>query len=755
MAMSESIQSYSNTRGGGVYIPPFKLAQMYESILKEKNSKSQEYQRVMWDTLKKSINGIINKANTSNISEISLELFNENLIRGKGLLVKSIMKSQMASPTFTAVYAAILSIINSKLPDIGKIACNRYISMFQKAFKRNSKINLQTSLKMIAHLVNNQIVTDILAFEILLLFLENYSADSIDLACDFMKECGQTLESTNPSIAQEVYEKFRSILHEGNIEKRSEYSIEALFAVRRSNYKSFPALTEELDLVLDDDKIMHNISLQDEIKCNYEAPKETDDTQIGTEEYLDNFRFEPNYDENEEEWNKIKLEIIGEADALDLKKERAEAEALDAMRLEVNNNAKIIDMTEKDLVNLKKTIYLTIISSLDFQECCHKLLKLNLRSGQEIELVGMIIDCCIQERTYEKFFGLLSERFCVLNEIYKECFEAQFETHFFRVHRLETNKLRNLAYLFVHLLYTKAISWSVLSIIRLTEEDTTTSSRIFIKTIFLELAKYLGIEKLSTILLDQTISYYVKGLFIKSSDPKETRFCINYFTSIGLGALTEDLRAYLDTCQALVEKTEISSESESENESANDEIMGDEEVEEVEQNDDEDIRKVEDIKSNAEVANRVNTIKQENNEDESASEYSSSSSSSDISEESKKSNESVRTSSVARKSRVRDSSQETIINENLKGHNKNKDKRKSRSRSVSQRTRRRDRKYSDSIDSRKEHDRSKPNYKYYNDRNTRDEKYDRYNKRRRYSRDRGSSSSKVRKSHYKNDFRRK
>jgi len=36
----------------------------------------------------------VNKVNVSNISNIVMELFNENLMRGKGLLIKSIMKAQ-------------------------------------------------------------------------------------------------------------------------------------------------------------------------------------------------------------------------------------------------------------------------------------------------------------------------------------------------------------------------------------------------------------------------------------------------------------------------------------------------------------------------------------------------------------------------------------------------------------------------------------------------------------------------------------
>ena len=52
------------------------------------------------------------------------------------------------------------------------------------------------------------------------------------------------------------------------------------------------------------------------------------------------------------------------------------------------------------------------------------------------------------------------------------------------IHRLETNKLRNVASLFAHLLSTDGLPWSVLQCIRLTEEETTSSSRIFIKYLF-------------------------------------------------------------------------------------------------------------------------------------------------------------------------------------------------------------------------------------------------------------------------------
>lgn len=93
----------------------------------QKDKYSPEFQKFTWEELKKSINGIINKVNVSNISNIILELFNENLIRGKGLLARSILKSQMASPNFTHVYAALIAVLNTKLPELGELIIHRVL----------------------------------------------------------------------------------------------------------------------------------------------------------------------------------------------------------------------------------------------------------------------------------------------------------------------------------------------------------------------------------------------------------------------------------------------------------------------------------------------------------------------------------------------------------------------------------------------------------------------------------------------------
>jgi len=527
-------------RTGGAYIPPARLRAMQESIT---DKSSTAYQRISWEAIKKSIHGIVNKVNVSNISIICRELFGENILRGRGLLSRSILQAQGASPTFTNVYAALVAIINTKFPAIGELILSRLVLVFRRSFRRNQKDLCLNACRFVAHLVNQQVVHEIMALEILTLLLENPTDDSVEVAVGFIKEIGLKLSEVSPRALNAIFERMRNILHEASIDKRTQYMIEVLFAIRKDGFSEHPIVLEELDLVEEDDQFTHMIHIDGEHKG---------------EEMLNVFKTDPDFLENEKNYLSIRKEILGESDddssSSSSGSDSSDSDDSDDGQAAMVDAAKgtadgmgetvIIDHTEINTVQLRRTIYLTIQSSVDFEECVHKLLKLQIPEKMWKEMCHMIVDCCGQNRTYEKFFGLTATRLCMLKREYMELFELIFVEQYETIHRLETNKLRNVGKFFSQLLYADAIPWSVLSAIVITEETTTSSSRIFIKILFQELSQYMGLPKLNERLQEDTMQVFFEGIFPKDN-PKNTRFAINFFTSIGLGGLTDELRDFL------------------------------------------------------------------------------------------------------------------------------------------------------------------------------------------------------------------
>ncbi|XP_028292574.1 pre-mRNA-splicing factor CWC22 homolog [Gouania willdenowi] len=549
------------TRTGGAYIPPAKLRMMQQQIT---DKSSLAYQRMSWEALKKSINGLINKVNVSNIVMIIQELLQENIVRGRGLLARSVLQAQAASPIFTHVYAALVAIINSKFPQIGELILKRLILAFRRSYRRNLKQQCLTASKFVAHLINQNVAHEVLCLEMLTLLLERPTDDSVEVAIAFLKECGLKLTEVSPKGINAIFERLRNVLHESAIDKRVQYMIEVMFAIRKDGFKDHPVTPDGLDLVDEDDQFTHMLPLDDE---------------YNTEDILNVFKMDPDFLENEEKYKTIKQDILDEgsdsgedgdgSDEDEDNDDENEGEGED-------EKVTILDKTEVNLVAFRRTIYLAIQSSLDFEECAHKLIKMDFPESQTKELCNMILDCCAQQRTYEKFFGLLAGRFCLLKKEYMESFEAIFSEQYDTIHRMETNKLRNVARLFAHLLYTDSVPWSVLESIHMSEETTTSSSRIFVKILFQELCAYMGLPRLNQRLKDITLQSFFEGLFPRDN-PRNTRFAINFFTSIGLGGLTDELREHLKNAPKMimtqnqeVESSDTSSSSSSTSDSSSD-----------------------------------------------------------------------------------------------------------------------------------------------------------------------------------------
>ena len=345
-----------------------------------------EYQRMTWDALKKSINGLVNKVNASNIKNILPELFSENMIRGRGLFARSVMKSQMASPHFSAIFAALVAVVNTKFPELGELVLKRIVLQFRRAFKRNDKPVCVAATKFLAHLINQQVVHELIALELLTVLLSSPTNDSVEVAIEFVKECGYTLNELTPQGLHGIFERFRGILHEGEIDKRVQFMIEGLFAARKAGFEGKKGVPEELDLVEEEDQIVHELSLDDDLQA---------------EAALDVFKVDPEYEESERKYAEIKKEILGESssdedsDASDGSSDESDEE--EAAAHQIVQQQQIEDQTETNLVNLRRTIYLTIMSSLDFEEAGHKLMKIlsaartrggNLHDADRVLLAG-------------------------------------------------------------------------------------------------------------------------------------------------------------------------------------------------------------------------------------------------------------------------------------------------------------------------------------------------------------------------------
>lgn len=185
----------------------------------------------------------------------------------------------------------------------------------------------------------------------------------------FIKESGAFLAEVSPAANNGVFERLRAVLHDGELEKRTQYMIETLFQIRKDGYENYPVVQEELDLVDEEDYVTHMTGLDD---------KFTDD------KLLNYFVMDPDYEANEEKYDLLKKEILGDSDDEEEDDSEAEEEADDEEEEEEDeeeeaqaSTSAVRDLTGTELATLRKKIYLTVMSTMSIDEIVHKLVKLS------------------------------------------------------------------------------------------------------------------------------------------------------------------------------------------------------------------------------------------------------------------------------------------------------------------------------------------------------------------------------------------
>lgn len=162
--------------------------------------------------------------------------------------------------------------------------------------------------------MNQGVVHELIALEILFLLLERPTDDSIEIAVGFMREVGAYLQEHSPKGNSSAFERFRAVLNEGTISHRVQYMVEVLMQVRKDKYKDNPVIPEGLDLVEEDDQITHQIQLEEELQVQEGLSKLISKycDAVLLIRVTDIFKFDPDFAEHEERYKQIKAEILGE-----------------------------------------------------------------------------------------------------------------------------------------------------------------------------------------------------------------------------------------------------------------------------------------------------------------------------------------------------------------------------------------------------------------------------------------------------------
>ncbi|XP_062849496.1 nucleolar MIF4G domain-containing protein 1 [Trichomycterus rosablanca] len=136
-------------------------------------------------------------------------------------------------------------------------------------------------------------------------------------------------------------------------------------------------------------------------------------------------------------------------------------------------SAKVLELARKQRMNtdVRRNIFCVIMTSEDYLDAFEKLLRLGLKGQQERDIVHVLLDCCLQEKTFNGFYTVLAEKFCVHDRRFQMTFQFSLWDKFKDLATLSSSSFSNLVQMVTQLLHKNALSLSILKAIEFGELD--------------------------------------------------------------------------------------------------------------------------------------------------------------------------------------------------------------------------------------------------------------------------------------------
>lgn len=552
--------------GMGRYVPPHRRVEPEADAESTADDDSANeavpvaQQRAAWDALSRSIISIFNRLNEKNVEEIAVELFRENIVRGRGLVVSTAMRMQHLNPELTPALVSLLTQINARSPAIIGLLCRRLVVEWTQAYRRKDWLRVESVNKFFAWLYIFQVVGVSILFEILLALLtsEKRSDEDIHLAAKLFQDSFRALSArSRREFHTEVLQIFRDLLAMDDPAQRLSTRAQAVLERCLQDVAAWekvkdhePFIPSHLVVFDLDEQTQHEV----ELNSNYP-----------TERGLDRFQEDPNYAENEAAYERIRRAVLGDNWELEMLEgqvgddeeesdeekgddtagnERPNQSAAEENKAaEMDANKVLLDVNEKQI---RRDVYLAMRSSVRADEAVHKLLK-HLQPGNERVVCFMVIEGCCEEKTYRRIYEMSAERLCKTKVVFQTHFVEGFHQRYAEAETLSMKQIEYTCNLFAHLLRTESVYWGTcLSVMNIAHNNT--SQRLLIQFLLRSLAGSMSMANLmQRIYKDREVLAKASWLFpLEERDEGVIERAINLFVSMELGELTGPLREELE-----------------------------------------------------------------------------------------------------------------------------------------------------------------------------------------------------------------
>ncbi|CAL9063044.1 unnamed protein product [Musa banksii] len=147
---------------------------------------------------------------------------------------------------------------------------------------------------------------------------------------------------------------------------------------------------------------------------------------------------------------------------------------------EVVEAQKLVQLAAAQRMNtdIRRAIFCIIMSGEDYLDAFEKLLRLDLTGKQDREIMRVLVECCLQEKVFNKYYTVLASKLCSHDKNNKFSLQYCLWDHFKELESMELNRSMNLARFIAEMLSSFSLSLAILKTVDLTNPMNLTPKRV-------------------------------------------------------------------------------------------------------------------------------------------------------------------------------------------------------------------------------------------------------------------------------------
>lgn len=360
--------------------------------------------------LRRSLKGLLNKLSESNISSIvndinGLYLNNPRSVVNTELteiILNSVIQQGRLLDTFVYLHATVVAALyRLQGVEFGAHFIQTLIEKFEQQQKENTKIasNLGSLLSSV-YLFN--LVSSRLLYDIIKVLINDLNEQNADLLLRLIRNSGNQMRSDDPSALKDIVLLVNQVfanMPKDKVTTRTQFLVETIASLKNNKMKINNEANHQLSIRLK--KFLGSINNN----------KINDPIQVGLDDihniatrgkwWLVGSAWKGHDKVEEEKDNKIEIN-----DVLD----NAEPNWMELARAQRMNT------------DIRRAIFISIMSATDYVDAMTKLDKLSLKRAQEKEIPRVLVHCTGVEPSWNPYYGVLASKLCADHK-YRKAFQ--------------------------------------------------------------------------------------------------------------------------------------------------------------------------------------------------------------------------------------------------------------------------------------------------------------------------------------------